>query len=47
MKTTMAMAYRTELAENLMSISDIAESLHLFSTNVLRVAKKNYRRRIS
>ncbi|CAL1672373.1 unnamed protein product [Lasius platythorax] len=40
LKTTTAMAYRTELAEELMSTSDIQEPPHLFSTNVLRVAKK-------
>lgn len=40
LKKTTAMAYRTELAENLMSTSDTAEPPHLFTTNVLRVAKK-------
>lgn len=39
LKTTTAMAYRTELADDLMNTSDTAEPPHLFSANVLRVAK--------
>lgn len=35
----MAMAYRTELANDLMNTSDTAKPPHLFSANVLRVAK--------
>lgn len=39
LKKTTAMAYRIQIAEDLMNESDTIETPHLFSANVLRTAK--------